>query len=75
MCYECGMEPCTSMCPGAREAEAVYVCSDCGEFIRVGEEFVNTGDSYFHLDCLRALPFYDLIEAFGCVIEEARGDD
>lgn len=53
MCMECRSYPCHSACPNADEPPVVCQCSDCGEDIRVGDDYYKSSSGLaFCEDCI-----------------------
>ena len=66
MCPVCGKIRCDHRCPNYDPADdAVYVCSDCGEFILEGEEYIDTPVGPIHAECAESMTLSELMMALG----------
>ncbi len=52
MCQECRMTPCNPRCPNAPEPKSVFICSNCGESIRDGDDYWEIMGEQFCEDCI-----------------------
>lgn len=50
MCDICGRTPCDSRCPNAPDPDAIFICKWCHEPIAIGEEYLEFGGDYYHLE-------------------------
>lgn len=58
-----------SSCPNANEQKSEHNCSECGENILIGEEYVvNDNDDYAHWECVEYAR--DLVKFLGYEIKE-----
>ncbi|MBR5874780.1 MAG: hypothetical protein IKY90_08625 [Oscillospiraceae bacterium] len=57
MCNICRQTPCPSMCPNADEPRAVYICSNCGETIREGEDYLSFMGEQVCMYCVEELTY------------------
>lgn len=64
MCDICRRNPCHPRCPNYILPKVSHYCSDCGEGIYEGEEYiVNENGEYRHYDCFYVMR--DLVEWLG----------
>ena len=73
MCDIYRSTPCHVLCPNAEHPPKVYTCSLCSDDIRVGDEYVETKDGYYHFECIDNLTTREIIELLGGCIGEAEG--
>lgn len=67
-CSTCNLSICSSRCPYYISPQAKYYCSDCGEGIYEGEEYiVNEDNEYRHYDCFYGMK--DLAEWLGYKVQ------
>ena len=56
--------------PEENNDKPVFTCAECKDAIYEGEECVEIGGQWYHLDCLEDLGVRDLLERLGyCVVE------
>lgn len=68
-CEYCRQTPHHPRCPLATEPNSKYKCSECGEPVLVGEEYiVNDNNDYAHLECVDYAK--DLAKFLGYEIKE-----
>lgn len=69
MCELCRHYPCDYRCPNYEPPKSDKKCEFCGEYICVGEEYVeNYNGQYAHLDCVDYAK--DLLSFLGYEIQE-----
>lgn len=62
-----------SSCPNAPEPKFNHHCSNCGEGIYDGEEYIENDDGeYIHYDCPTTR---ELVKFLGFEVQTMRGDD
>lgn len=72
-CEYCHQIPHASRCPLAPEPKFNHYCSNCGEGIYDGEEYiVNDDGEYIHYDCPTTR---ELVEFLGYEVQTMRGED
>jgi len=74
MCSVCLQMPCHPRCPNAPEPVVVYNCSNCGEGILDGDEYVEIDGKYICMDCLDNMTTKELLETCGYEVETAEVD-
>ena len=63
-----------SSCPNANEQKSEHNCSECGENILIGEEYiVNDNGDYAHLECVDYAR--DLAKFLGYDVKEMEDED
>lgn len=65
MCSICGVSPCHTLCPNADEPESIGKCEECGDDIRVGDEFAEIGGALYCEGCLCDKTTKELVELCG----------
>ena len=53
MCELCHHSPCLNRCPNAPDPKHVFICSDCGESICIGDEYYDIMGEQFCVDCIQ----------------------
>lgn len=64
MCNICLSSPCLPRCPNAPELRAVHTCSECGEAIREGDEYLDENVKVCRecIENMSALELLDILE-------------
>ena len=76
ICSVCRQTPCHPRCPNYDpKQDAVYVCSDCGEYILEGEEYIETLAGPIHADCAEGMILSELLTLLGERILTAEKED
>lgn len=74
MCSECRQNPCHPRCPNAEEPTSDYKCSECDNYILVGEKYiVNDDGDYAHWECVDYAR--DLAKFLGYDVKEMEDED
>jgi len=74
MCSLCRKTPCDFRCPNYVQPKVSHYCSDCGEGIYIGEEYIENNDGeYRHYDCFHGVR--DLLEWLGYEIKIMENED
>lgn len=67
MCDVCLKSPCDSRCPNAPETPVACTCDNCGEPIRIGDEYYReAGGENLCMSCVDNMGTFDLLHHFGC---------
>ncbi len=66
MCEICRQIPCHPRCPNASDPEPEYRCSECGDGVFPGMEYLKLDDgSVLCKDCLDGKSLTEILEIFG----------
>ena len=55
MCSYCLRDSCTPGCPNYSGQKSIHHCSICGQWIYGGEEYIEYGGDYIHLECIPSI--------------------
>ena len=65
MCEICRQTPCESRCPNAPEPIPLAICTECGEGIYEGEEYLDGLKGPICKDCMEDMNYSEILEAVG----------
>jgi len=65
MCMECNQTPCHSRCPNASEKVEIKRCSECGNEIYEGEQYLEAPKGIVCYECLTNMSLSGLLKLIG----------